>query len=576
MHFPTTALRAAFCSTLVLLLSLFAAPSVRAATIGEQKAAVILVNFSDNATQPITPAAANSLVFGSVSDYYWEASYQKAFLSGTTFGWFTLPLSAAICDTAKIADEGNKAATAAGADLSQYSHVIYLFPDNSGCTWSGTVGTGANGQRRVFINSIFTTANIAHELGHTFGLDHSDALDCGATTLGTSCSVRGYGDQSDTMGNRGAHFNAFQKERLGWLNAAGAPPITTVTGSGRYAIETYETPGSGAKALKILKSVDATTGAKTWYYLEYRKAIGFDSSLSGAGNLAGGLQIRTGALTNIGTSLLLDTTPNSNSISAYDVMDGALAVGSSYTDATAGVTITLAAADANGATVDVTLGSTAPVGCTRVAPALTITGPTSQVAAGATVNYSVALTNQDSSGCAATTFNLARSLPSGWSGTLGTVSLSLSPGAAGTTTLAVTSPATASAGNYGLGVGTSSSAGSVHTANAAATYSIAAATASLTEAVGTDKTSYARSETVAMSALVKNNGVAVGGATVQFTVTLPGGGSATINAVSGSDGYARGAYKIGKAKTAIGTYQLHATASSGGMTATAATSFSAR
>ena len=211
-----------------------------------------------------------------------------------------------------------------------------------------------------------------------------------------------------------------------------------------------------------------------------------------------------------------------------------------------------------------------------MAPGISLSGPTAAVAAGSTVSYTLSLSNKDSSACAATTFNLARSIPSGWIGALTASSLSLSPGATSSTTLSVTSASNAAAGGYGIGVGASSSSGSVHTANASATYTVAAAQSSgtLTGTVGTDKTSYLRGQTVYMSALVRNNGAAVSGANVKFTVTLPGGNTAVLNALSGSDGYARGTFKVGKGKSAIGGYALRADASSNGGTATAGTAFS--
>src|SRR3989344_4936859 len=48
----------------------------QATTMGEQKTAVILVNFEDAATQQMSAAAAHTLVFGTVSNFYWEGSYQ--------------------------------------------------------------------------------------------------------------------------------------------------------------------------------------------------------------------------------------------------------------------------------------------------------------------------------------------------------------------------------------------------------------------------------------------------------------------------------------------------------------------
>ena len=202
MHSPITALRAALASTLILF-SLLALPA-RAAVVGEQKTAVILVNFTDNTEQTRTVAEVQKLVFGDTSDYLWENSYHQAFLSGDVFGWYTIPLSATLCDIGVIADEGNKAATAAGANLANYEQVIYMFPSNSGCGWSGTGGPNLTGQRQIFIHAAagFSVKVIAHELGHRYGLMHSDGWDCDAGPNSGNCLKQGYADPTDVMGNR--------------------------------------------------------------------------------------------------------------------------------------------------------------------------------------------------------------------------------------------------------------------------------------------------------------------------------------------------------------------------------------
>lgn len=88
-------------------------------------------------------------------------------------------------------------------------------------------------------------------MGHNFGLYHSQSLDCGTVTLGTSCASQEYGDTLDIMGYAVYHFNAFQKERLGWLDYGSSPPLTTVSAAGTYTIAPYETEGSASKALRI-------------------------------------------------------------------------------------------------------------------------------------------------------------------------------------------------------------------------------------------------------------------------------------------------------------------------------------
>lgn len=542
-------------------------------TLGEQKVAVILVNFSDDTTQPRAPADVNTLVFGSVNNHYRESSFGQTWFNGQVFGYYTIGMSKGVCDPYTLASLADAAATAAGANLSGYNRKLYMFPRNA-CGWSGLGNVGGTGTK-AWANGSFSTLVVAHELGHNYGLRHAQSMDCDVSALGNTCTTITYGDTADTMGNyRAAQFNPFEKELLGWLNDGVSPPITTVTTSGRYRIEPYSTTSVGAKAIKIAR------GNGNWYYIEYRQPVGVDSVLSSTGNLTRGVIVRTGSPADASSSRQLDMTPGSATSSYAELADGALEVGRSYTDGAVGVTVTLASADASGASIDVSFGSApAPTPtCTPAAPLVSVTGPTAAVAAGTTQTYTLSLSNRDSSACAATTFNLARSVPSGWTGTLSATSLALSPGATASTTLSVTSPVTAGAGSYGVGVGVSSSAGSVHTASASTTYSVAAPVVSgtLSGAVGTDKVTYARGETVYISARVLRDGTPVSGASVRFALTAPNGGITTFSASSGSDGYARATYKLGRGKAAIGGYALRADASSGGSTTSSSTAFSAR
>lgn len=572
---------AALCS-LVLAFGGLSANAAATTISGEIRTAVILVNFNDKMTQPITATSAHDLVFGTVSDYFWEASYQKTFLAGDTFGWFTIPVSSSNCNRSIIAEEGKRSAIAAGANLAQYTHIIYMFPTNTGCSWSGVAGTAASGEKQVFINNSFSTYVVAHELGHTFGLLHSDALDCDTHALGAICQQRSAGDGADGMGSRSAHFNAFQKEQIGWLGATGTPAITTVGSSGRYVIEPMSVEGKGAsKALKILKDTDPVTGQKTWYYVEYRQPVGFDGGLAAVGNLSKGVIVRTGTLgaANYPTSLLLDMTPGSdNTSSISDLRDAALLVGQRYEDTVANVAITLVSADTTGAVVDVSIDAGTPVPtCARVAPVLTLASPVESIGAGGTLTYILSLTNRDSSACSATTFSVAKSAPTGWAATLASTNLSVSPGATASTTLSVTSPMNAVAGSYSVGAGVSSAAVNVHTGSASAIYTVTtSATGTLTQSVGTDKASYLRGESVHMSALVKRGGVPVPNVTVKFSVTRPDGTSALMSATSGNDGFARAVHKLGKGKTAIGNYVLRADSSVGGDVASASSGFSVK
>jgi hypothetical protein len=546
-------------------------------TMGQQNVAVILVNFQDDTTQTKTLADVNTLVFGTVSNHYKESSFGQTWLSGKVFGWYTIAMSKATCDPYTLATLADQQAAAAGVNLSAYARKLYMFP-RTGCTWSGLGNVGGSATK-AWANGSFATITVAHELGHNLGLYHAQSLDCDVSALGNTCTTYTYGDTADTMGNyRAAQFNPLEKEQLGWLNDGTSPPILTAAASGRYVIEPYSATTVGAKAIKIPRGTNSA-GQKLWYYVEYRQPLGVDSVLGTTGNLTKGVIVRTAVEGDPTSSRQIDMTPGSSTSSYTELADGALAVGQSYTDAAAKVTLTLAWTASTGAAVDVLLGSApapAPT-CTRAAPAVTLVTGATAADAGTTKNYTMTVTNKDSSACAATSFSLARSVPAGWAATLAASSLSLSPGASGSVALAVKSPTTATAGNYGIGVATGSAAGSVHTANASAIYTVAASTSStaaITETVGTDKTSYLRGQTVTMSARVLRSGVAVSGASVRFNIILPGGSVTAVSATSGSDGYARGSYRLSKGKGAIGSYTLRADASSGGSSATASTGFS--
>jgi len=534
-------------------------------TFGEQKVLVLLVNFQDLQTQPFSVSQVQSTVFGTVNNFFKESSYQQTWLNGNVYGWYTLPISSSTCDTSAIATYAKQAATAAGVNLSAYNRHVFAFPSLSTCGFSGASTVGGS-PSQSWINGSMTLRTVGHELEHGIGLYHARALECGSEVVGSNCTVVEYGDIIEILGQSGktGHSHAHQKERLGWLGYGSSPGLTTVQSSGTYWLDPYETLGTNPKALKVLKSVNSTTGVSTFYYVEFRRPIGFDSFISSNNNLMNGVMVHTGVEPYGRDNYLLDMTPESSSWT-----DSALVVGRSYNDPNSGVTITPLSVDNSGAAVNVSFGTQQ---CVRVNPSMSLSPSQSQwVRAGMTASYTVTVTNNDNGGCAATSFNLQATVPSGWNAVFNSPTMSISPGSSATTTLQITSPASANDGFYNVGLAVMNSSDSTYSASCSATCVVVS---SLDVNVSTDRSSYTRSQTVVVTSSVSNAGSPVSGAVVTFTLTKANGAVVTATAATAADGSAVYTYRFNKKRDPAGVYQVSAGANMNGVSGSGATSFS--
>jgi len=435
--------------------------SVGSATV--KRVAVILYNFQNQAP-PTTPATVQDWTFTgtrSVAGYYQEQTFGRLLLggqysaTGDVFGFYTVPYAypTAPCNFTPWETSALQQATAAGVNLKGYDVVMLTAAVPSGC---GS-GVGGGSQDRVPWNNPATPDQwisfAAHELGHSFGVHHHAAAwtctDSSGHTVqvGGSCTSSEYGDPYDIMGGGSVqHMNAYELGQIGVLRPGN---VQTVTAAGTYTLNPLTAPSTGVQTIRIPRAYDASGNATDFYYLEYRQPAAYDVPPANVVDYDGVLVREApdfAAATTV--SNLVDTTPGSSTLPwVHDNFDAALTPGRYFQDAAAGITVSTVSVSGTGASVRVSFGTPQ---CVRVAPTMSLSPASQSGAAGATLTYTAILANNDAPACGASSFDVAGSLPAGFTQSPGSYGVAgLYPAGTVTTwTLTVASPSTQPSGSY--------------------------------------------------------------------------------------------------------------------------------
>jgi M6 family metalloprotease-like protein len=560
----------------LILLSNPLAASAQAAcsTTGVQNIAVLIVNFQDAAVA-VTPQQVSDIFFDtssghSLNGYWQEASYGQTLASGNVFGPYTIAASTSYSclNMTQIFDDAVAAANASGVNLQNYTRINIVFPGLT-CGWAGVTSTGSAGAgcntwntaagtltaSVSFLISSYLAARdqgvilAAHENGHQLGLDHAGTVtDEPSAVLGPSGSPGTIGEFNDFFSAMGtwtlATYSAPHKsEILNWM-ASGAN-YQLVQSSGVYTLQPLETYPPGLKSLKVQRG---TGNSSEYLWIEYRQPVGNYDSTIGFMNFAGALihyeYSGTGKHTNV-----MDFTA-SDVGSWYNTVLGS---GQSWTDPYSNVSITVESATASGLSIGVNYGSTST--CSSSTPTVNVAPLNPSIYPGQTAGYSVSVTNNDSSGCAASTINLASSEPSGWSTSLSSSAVTLNPGQSASLSLGKGAPSNTPPGTYAVSLTASDSHANV-TDSANATV---VAAPSLSAILSVPGSVFSRPGTVPLTATVTSGGSPVSGASVVFTLSAPSGSTFTQSASTNSSGSAVWNFRLSQ-KSQVGVYTVTAKA----------------
>jgi hypothetical protein len=457
---------------------------------GAQKIAVILANFTGYPLPAaVTPEFLQGVLLGnaatntanqstpdrSVSDFWMQNSDGKTWVNNTGTGALAV-VTVNIANFNYCSDSGPMRAAAYAAadgaiDYNQFSRVVIVVPHNGTC--SGTAGVASIGcwgsecpgdgacniswtwwrADQISLGSTATdrrgygTKLSTHEFGHNLGISHSGSRYHGAEVvqnIGVAGTRTEYNDVFSTMGNWNLGFyNApHSLNTLGWLTSSN---VQTVTGTGVYTIQGFETRPAGIKALKIARGTGTTNA---YFYLAYYPDRGdYIGSLN--------TNVHNGALIHYNDSAtpalktdLLDFTPNPSS--STDFGNPVLPTGSTWTDPYKDVQIQVNSVDTTNNTMTVTV-TYSPPPCTPANPTVTFLTSSGSTSPGGSANYPVQVLNNDSISCAARNFDMAANLTSP-EPTIGlsyaNPVLNIAPGTAASTTLTATTTAATPLGTY--------------------------------------------------------------------------------------------------------------------------------
>lgn len=221
-------------------------------------------------------------------DHYWRRqSYNMVNVVGSTAaGWFTLPHTQAYYEglisgssystmLGALYDDCTDAASGS-VNVNSYDGVNLMFNDTFGPYawggWGGVTWEPPWGWHNVAV--------IGHEMGHAFGLPHSNNADGDSSPYDNPWDVMsdswGYADHDSTYGTVGKHTITYHKDSLGWILAGRKAEVSS---NGIFWFDIDHLTLADTTNLHMVKV--QIPGSTRFYTIEVRDQSGYDVGLPG-------------------------------------------------------------------------------------------------------------------------------------------------------------------------------------------------------------------------------------------------------------------------------------------------------
>lgn len=392
-------LRTKFAIALAIVLgSLVFTATAMAVPPGPRDTAVILFNFANDRSMPVTGPNLRAWMHGdtdSVNNWLREDSGNTVSLRGISntasvdvFGWYQLTANKPTTTCATIeqfrgwADSAIAAAAVIGVSFANYEQLIFVSPitDGGACQngFADTVDT-----RRVYFSDSMDQYHfkrvVSHELSHALPPQsgHARAIECATNGIAiptaalSSCTIREYGDRVATVGEPSGYTlnNNWFRARQGYYPAANIATVlrTATTSTVLRASSPVLASGSGTQVLRIDRGA-SVEAEQRWLYFEDRRAVGnFDSSFANTQpSPAAGVGVRSAPAHNTAAAYPASNQLDVNPWSSNGILDAYLGVNDRYYDTIGNFTVTVTARTTNSSTIQVSPGPSGSQGTVSV------------------------------------------------------------------------------------------------------------------------------------------------------------------------------------------------------------------